>query len=129
MAVPVVDVLAGVLVFPVEVAGGHGAEESDDLLLGCCREAGAGEIEGEDDGVEAGFVDGVEAGFVDLRPGGEEAGFGVEVAIVSGKAECEGKGEDGVEVLLGLDALVADALVRERAFGGETGEWTGGGGE
>ena len=74
MAVPVVDVFAGVVVFPVEVAGGHGTEESEDLLLGCGGETGASEVEGEDDGVKAGLVDGIETDLVDLRPGVEEAG-------------------------------------------------------
>ena len=41
MAVPVVDVLAGVVIFPVEVARGHVAEERDDKLLGCGRKVGA----------------------------------------------------------------------------------------
>ena len=40
MAVPVVDVLAGVVIFPVEVAGGHVAKEGDDKLVGCRRRKG-----------------------------------------------------------------------------------------
>ncbi len=59
---------------------------------------------------------------VDLRPGGEEAGLSVEVAIVASEAVCEGEGQHGVEVALGRDALVADALVGECAFGVEAGE-------
>jgi len=129
MTVPVVDVSAGVVVFPVKIAGGHGAEELNDLLLRGRGKAGTSEIEGEDDGVEAGLVDGVEAGLVELRPCGEEAAFRVEVAGVAGEAVGEGEGEHGVEVALGLDALVADSLVREGAFGVEASEWVRGVGE
>jgi hypothetical protein len=88
-------------------------------LLGGGRKVGAGEIEGEDERFEARLVDGIEAGLADLRPGGEGAGFGVEVTIVAGEAVGEGKGEREVEVLFGLDALVANALVGEGAFGVE----------
>jgi hypothetical protein len=98
-------------------------------LLGGGRKVGAGEIEGEDEGLEARLVDGIEAGLVDLRPGGEEAGFGVEVTIVAGEAVGEGKGEHEVEVLFGLDALVANALVGEGAFGVKAREGMRGGSE
>ena len=129
MAIPVVDVFAGVVVFPIEVADGHGAEERDDLLLGGGRKIGAGEIEGEDEGIEARLVDGIETGLVDPRPDSEGADFGVKVTIVTGEAVGEGKGEHEVEVLFRLDALVANALVGEGAFGVEAREGMRDGGE